>query len=145
MIGLKRRHLNLIKKFLNREVIAYLIAGVLTTLVNIVVYHITCNILGIESLIANGIAWVLSVLFAYVVNDKFVFIQDKLTPKEEIQKMFKFFLARLFSFFVDEGGMFLLVDVLAVNNMLSKIAMNVIVVIMNYALSKLFIFQTREE
>ena len=59
--------------------------------------------------------------------------------------MFKFFLARLFSFFVDEGGMFLLVDVLAVNNMLSKIAMNVIVVILNYVLSKLFIFQTREE
>lgn len=135
----------MIKKLINREVITYIIAGVLTTLVNIAVYHTTCNLLGIESLIANAIAWFLSVLFAFVVNDKFVFIQEKMPPKQEFLKMIKFFAARLFSFFIDEGGMLLLVDILAVNNMLSKIAMNVIVVILNYFLSKVFIFQTSEE
>jgi Predicted membrane protein len=134
----------LIKKFCTREIIAYLVAGVLTTIVNIVTYHLCCDILRIENLLANAIAWVLSVLFAYVVNDKFVFIQEKMTPKEEFMKMTKFFGARLFSFFIDEGGMFLLVDLLKVNNLLSKIVMNVIVIVINYVLSKLFIFQTKE-
>lgn len=133
------------KKLLNREVAAYLVAGVLTTLVNIIVYHISCNILGIENLIANGIAWIVSVLFAFVVNDKYVFIQEKVTAKQEFIKIIKFFLARLFSFFIDEFGMLVLVNILLLNNMLSKVGMNVIVIILNYIFSKLFIFQVKKE
>lgn len=135
----------MVKKIMNREVMAYLAAGVMTTLVNIGVYHISCNVLGVESLVANAAAWILSVLFAFVVNDKFVFIQEKTSPREEGIKVVKFFGARVFSFLVDEAGMFLLVDLLTFHNMLAKLGMNVIVVVLNYLFSKVYIFKTREE
>lgn len=57
----------------NKEVIMYLIFGVLTTLVNIVVYYILNDLLHIHYMVANVIAWIASVLFAYITNRKYVF------------------------------------------------------------------------
>lgn len=130
----------LIRKLWSREVVAYVIAGVLTTAINIVVFQFLRSVFYMDTLWANGIAWVVSVLFAFVVNDRYVFIQEKMGFFKEMEKMGKFFLARLFSFFVDQAGMWLLVDYLGVHDMASKIGMNVIVIIMNYILSKLLIF-----
>lgn len=132
------------QKLFTREIILYLVAGVLTTIVNIISYHIFCNIIGIESLISNGIAWVLSVLFAYVANDKFVFVQEKMTKQQEFKKFVKFITARLFSFGVDEAGMFLFVEIVFIHNIIAKIIMNVIVVILNYIFSKVFIFKNKD-
>lgn len=132
------------QKLFTREIILYLVAGVLTTIVNIISYHIFCNIIGIESLISNGIAWVLSVLFAYVANDKFVFVQEKMTKQQEFKKFVKFITARLFSFGVDEVGMFLFVEIVFIHNIIAKIIMNVIVVILNYIFSKVFIFKNKD-
>lgn len=130
----------LIRKLWSREVVAYVIAGVLTTAINIVVFQFLRSVFYMDTLWANGIAWVVSVLFAFVVNDRYVFIQEKMGFFKEMEKMGRFFLARLFSFFVDQAGMWLLVDYLGVHDMASKIGMNVIVIIMNYILSKLLIF-----
>lgn len=132
------------QKLFTREIILYLVAGVLTTIVNIISYHIFCNIIGIESLISNGIAWVLSVLFAYVANDRFVFVQEKMTKQQEFKKFVKFITARLFSFGVDEAGMFLFVEIVFIHNIIAKIIMNVIVVILNYIFSKVFIFKNKD-
>lgn len=132
------------QKLFTREIVLYLVAGVLTTIVNIISYHIFCNIIGIESLISNGIAWVLSVLFAYVANDKFVFVQEKMTKQQEFKKFVKFITARLFSFGVDEAGMFLFVEIVFIHNIIAKIIMNVIVVILNYIFSKVFIFKNKD-
>lgn len=132
------------QKLFTREIILYLVAGVLTTIVNIISYHIFCNIIGIESLISNGMAWVLSVLFAYVANDKFVFVQEKMTKQQEFKKFIKFITARLFSFGVDEAGMFLFVEIVFIHNIIAKIIMNVIVVILNYIFSKVFIFKNKD-
>lgn len=132
------------QKLFTREIILYLVAGVLTTIVNIISYHTFCNIIGIESLISNGIAWVLSVLFAYVANDRFVFVQEKMTKQQEFKKFIKFITARLFSFGVDEAGMFLFVEIVFIHNIIAKIIMNVIVVILNYIFSKVFIFKNKD-
>lgn len=132
------------QKLFTREIILYLVAGVLTTIINIISYHIFCNIIGIESLISNGIAWVLSVLFAYIANDKFVFVQEKMTKQQEFKKFVKFITARLFSFGVDEAGMFLFVEIVFIHNIIAKIIMNVIVVILNYIFSKVFIFKNKD-
>lgn len=130
----------LLEKLWNREMISYLIVGAITTLINIIAYHILCNIWQIENLVANVIAWVFSVLFAFVANDCIVFSVGK--KKNSLMKRgIQFSAARVASLFIDEAGMFLLVDVLTMNNMVSKIGMNVIVVILNYILSKWFIFK----
>ena len=130
------------KKYLNYEMSAYLVAGVLTTLVNIAVFWGLKNIIHIDILAANALAWIVSVVFAYYVNNRYVFLQNKCGIKEESVKILKFIGARLFSFAVDEAGIWLLVGELGINDLFSKVVMNIIVIIINYIFSKLFIFNT---
>jgi len=141
----KKSLMELVKKLMkivtSREFIAYTIAGVLTTLVNYLSYHVLCNVMGIPNLIANAIAWVIAVVFAYIVNDKVVFLQKKGTSKEDAIKISKFFAARVLSFVVEETGMFIFVDLMGYNNLIVKACLAVVVIIMNYILSKLYIFK----
>ena len=81
---------SLYKKY--KEIIMYLIFGILTTVVNIVVYFIASNVLNINYLISNATAWFLSVLFAYVTNKLYVF---ESSSKEFIKEIVAFFSSRL--------------------------------------------------
>ncbi|MFA9463034.1 MAG: GtrA family protein [Velocimicrobium sp.] len=130
----------LFKKLWNREVITYLIVGVITTAINIIVYHILCNEWELENLVANVVAWAVSVLFAFVANDWIVF-SAKSKKNSLIKRWIQFIGARVFSLLIDEAGMFLLVDALSINNLFSKVCMNVIVVLINYILSRWYIFR----
>lgn len=130
-----------LKSFLTKELILYIAFGVGTTLVNIAAFHILNDVAGINYLVANIIAWVLAVTFAYLTNKFFVF---KTRGKREwalVVEASEFFLARLASLGVDELGMYLLVDVAHWGEMVAKLVMNVVVIIINYALSKLVIFK----
>ncbi len=128
----------LIKKY--KEIIMYLVFGVLTTLVNIVSFYIMdkCNI---NLYVNNTIAWILSVLFAYITNKLFVFESKSLEPKVVIKEGLSFFGFRLISYFMDMLCIFIMVDIFSINKMISKIVGNVIVIIANYIFSKLFIFK----
>ena len=128
------------KLFVNRETITYGIAGVSTTIVNFIAYHLFCNVLGIPNLIANAIAWVIAVSFAYVVNARWVFQDKQEDAANESKKIAKFFGARVVTFGVEEVGMFLLVDVLHGPNLMMKAVVAVLVIILNYIFSKLFVF-----
>lgn len=90
------------KKLVNRETIVYVIAGVMTTAVNMVTYYGLCYQVMMNHLIANIIAWVVAVTFAYFVNAGWVFQDKRASLKEELSKMSKFFLARIFSLGVEE-------------------------------------------
>jgi putative flippase GtrA len=128
-------------RVLNRETISYVIFGVLTTLVNMIVYGLCYNTLGLHNLISNAVAWVVAVLFAYAVNKLFVFRSRTQTAAQTLREFGLFIAARLFSFGVDELGMWLLVDIARVNGGLAKIAVNIIVLLMNYFFSKRIIFK----
>lgn len=130
----------LIKKFLNREMIVYGIAGVMTTAVNMVTYYLLCYGAVINHLIANIIAWIIAVTFAYYVNAGWVFRDKRSSIKDESVKMMKFFLARLFSLGVEEGGLLLFVSLLHFNNMTVKAGLAVVVIILNYICSKFYVF-----
>lgn len=127
-------------KTVNRETITYAIAGALTTLVNYGAYYIFCNKIGIENLIANIIAWIIAVIFAYIVNDIWVFRAHKENIWLEAVKVAKFFGARLLSLAVEEAGLFVFVDLLTWNNLAVKAVLAIIVIILNYFFSKLYIF-----
>jgi len=127
-------------KLINRETIVYLIAGVLTTLVNLAVYGLLCNIFGIFYLLANVIAWVAAVIFAYIINDLWVFRSNPENLKKEIIKILKFFAARAFSLLIEEAGLFLFVKAAGFNNMVVKAILAVVVIILNYLFSKIYIF-----
>ena len=122
-----------------REMINYLVFGGLTTVVNIVSFFIM-DLIGINTYVNNTIAWILSVIFAYVTNKVFVFESKTTNRKELTKEISSFFAARLFSYVVDMVGMYLFVSVMMANKMLAKVIMNVVVIVINYIFSKLFIF-----
>ena len=84
----------LIKK--NKEIISYLIFGVATTVVSIISYFIFAKIFNINPIISNVLSWLISVLFAYVTNRKYVFESKKTDKKEIIKEIISFFGCRLF-------------------------------------------------
>lgn len=125
-----------------KEVIHYLIFGGLTTLVNFIVYF-TVKWVGIEEWISNAIAWVIAVAFAYITNKIFVF-ESKTTEKKEILKeISSFFACRAFSGVLDIGLFWLLVDRLGFNDIIVKIILQIIVILLNYIFSKLWVFKKK--
>lgn len=128
-----------------KEVINYLIFGVLATIVNFVSYYIFARVLGIDKVISSGLSWLCSVLFAYITNKIFVFESKTETIKAFFTEMITFFLARILSGILCDVGTFaLMVNVLHINDMISKVVTQVMVVIVNYIFSKFFIFKNKK-
>ena len=122
---------------IKRELFFYVVFGVLTTIVNIAVYFFFAKICGVNYIVSNIIAWFLSVLFAYVTNRIFVFESKN---SNIIKEGALFFGGRLFSGVLDTGLMILFIDILSIGDMISKIVIQVIVVIVNYVFSKWIVF-----
>lgn len=133
--------LELWKKVVNPETISYLVFGVLTTVINIVVFGLLYDRLAWHLVAANVLAWLVSVIFAFFTNKIFVFRSTSFALDVFFREIVSFFAARLLSLGVDTAGMWILVDLLEGNSWIAKIVMNVIVIVMNYVLSKLIIFR----
>lgn len=127
------------------DVILYGIFGVLTTLVNIIVYWLMAHVLGFGTMVSTLIAWVAAVLFAYITNRKWVFHSEAESTKEIIREIISFFTCRLTTGFVDWGCMLIFVDILHCNDVVIKAGANVIVIILNYIASKLIIFKSKKK
>lgn len=131
----------IIKK--NREIISYLIIGVLTTIVSLISYYLlTITILSpnnpLELTIANIISWIISVLFAYITNRKYVF-QSK--DKNILKEASKFTLSRVTTLIIDILLMFIFVSILHFNDKIIKLLVQIIIIILNYIFSKLLVFK----
>ena len=135
-----------IKRFVNKyeEVIGYLIFGGLTTVVNIIVFYLFDSIFDVHYLVANAIAIVVSILFAFFTNKKYVFKSSTPTVQLWLKEFSLFVSFRLLSAVFDMGSMWLLVDGLNLNANVAKIITQFIVVVLNYAFSKFFIFKQGE-
>ena len=125
----------------HKDMIPYAIFGILTTIVNTVVYWICARIFRISVIASSVIAWVLAVLFAYVTNRKWVFHSRAVMKKEIIREFVTFYLSRLSTGVIDLIGMSILVDIIHINDIIAKIGMNVIVILLNYIASKFFVFK----
>lgn len=132
---------DLIRKY--RDVLPYLFFGVCTTAVNVVVYWICAHPMRLGTMLSTVLAWVLSVLFAYVTNRKWVFHSEAHGRREIGREIASFFGCRLATGIVDWLCMFLFVEVLGLNDLFIKLAANVIVIVLNYVASKLLIFRKR--
>ena len=158
-----------IGKLLSYEMLTYLFFGVMTTVVNLIVFFVSDKILGNGSIIdftllsnnfrvtfedvSTLIAWIVAVLFAYVTNKLWVF-ESKCTKASVIfRELVSFFGARIVSFVVFESLGFMFVRNIFINynilndnasKWIAKLLMAVIVVIFNYVMSKLVIFRKKE-
>lgn len=135
--------IKLYKKY--EEIINYLIVGALTTLVTLVSYIIITNIFLIDKTdlniqIANVLTWIIAVIFAYITNRIFVF-KSKVQGKEKIKEIYNFIAARVFSLLVDMTLMFILFSLMHINDIICKMIVQIVVIIMNYVLSKLIVFK----
>ncbi len=129
----------LIKKY--EELIKYLIIGVLTTAINYVVFVIFVNAIKIDMHASNIIAWIVSVIFAYFTNKLFVFESKSFEIKVMIKEIFAFGAARIFSLLLEEVILYVFVNLLSMNQLIIKLIANIIVIIVNYILSKFIIFK----
>lgn len=125
------------------EVLSYLVFGVLTTVVNYIVYFFLTRALSVNYLIANGAAWVIAVLFAYVTNRKFVFESTSTTTSERLQELVKFVGGRVASLAADMLIMYIGIDLLGLGaqDFWVKTFSQVVVIVMNYVISKWFVFK----
>lgn len=127
----------------HRAVILYLFFGGCTTLVNILVYLIATRMFALDPLAATVAAWFLSVLFAYVTNKIFVFESREARLPYLLKEAALFFAFRILSGVLDTGMMWIFVTQLGVQDLLIKIVSNIVVVILNYIFSKLWIFRNK--
>ena len=123
------------------DIVTYLFFGVLTTVVNYVVYLPVYNLLGLSAAVSNAIAWVVAVAFAYLTNKPFVFKSHDWSAKTVVPELTKFVSCRVASGVMETAILFVTVDLLGWNGNLWKLVTSVLVVILNYLASKLLVFK----
>lgn len=123
------------------DLVSYLFFGVLTTAVNYLVYLPCYNMVHLSAAVSNVIAWVAAVAFAYLTNKPFVFKSHDWSAKTVIPELGKFVGGRLFSGALETAIIFVTVDLLVWNGNVMKLITSVIVVILNYVISKLVVFK----
>ena len=124
-----------------REIIRYLVVGLLTTIVSLVTYY-TCVLFflnpqsALELQMANICSWIVAVTFAYVTNRVFVFQSKR---KDWLQEAMVFYSSRIITLFIDMIIMFLMVTLCGFNDKVAKLMVQVVVTVANYIFSKLFV------
>ncbi|MBO5867393.1 MAG: GtrA family protein [Oscillospiraceae bacterium] len=134
--------LQLMKK--HQALLIYIILGGLTTLVNFLVYFPLWKMLGVPASIATVIAWVVSVLFAFLTNKPFAFNSHDWSPKVVFPEFTKFVACRFGSGLAEYLFILLTVDILLWNGTAMKLLISVLVVIANYVTSKLLVFKNNK-
>ena len=130
---------NLIRK--HRDILAYLLFGAVTTVVNYIVYFPLYNYIGMSALISNAIAWCAAVAVAFVTNKPFVFKSYDWSVKVWFPELVRFVGCRLGSGVIESLILLITVDVLCWDGNVWKILVSVLVIILNYLSSKLFVFR----
>ena len=128
----------------NKEVINYLIFGALTTVVSFISYYLFAKVLLMDEVISNIFSWFFSVLFAYITNKLFVFESKTFEKKNLFKEIISFFLARILTCLLCDVLIFaLFVKIFKINDIISKLITQIIVIVLNYLFSKLYIFRKK--
>ena len=118
-----------------KELVLYTVFGNMTFIISIASYAVFNVALGINELIANALAWVFAVLFSYITNKRWVFRVSTPTKTAALVQMFAFFSGRFFTLIIEETIIY--------PSMWVKLAAQVVVVVLNYIISKLFVFKNQ--
>ncbi len=135
MVGMDKKEL---RKF--KRIGAYLFFGVLSTVVNFGSYWVFTRVLGLGAVVASVLSWVAAVLFAYATNRTMVFESSRKGFHEIVRELVAFFGSRLATGAVDWLIMYFFAERLHFNDLYVKIVSNVVVVVLNYILSRFFVF-----
>ena len=136
-----------IRAFMNKyqDMIAYLIFGVLTTVVNFLVYIPLYRCLNFSAALANAVAWIAAVAFAFVTNKPFVFKSNDWSVRVVFPELGKFVGSRVFSGLLETVILAVTVDMLQWNALVMKVITAVLVVILNYVASRWIVFAKKTD
>lgn len=134
--------LKLIKKLYYDSRIRYLFFGGLTTFVNLGVFALLKGPFGIDYKISNFFSVSVAICFAFVVNKFYVFQSKSDTFIDTVHEFVKFVLGRLITMAVEVGGVPFCVEVIHQPQMIAKLETQVIVMVVNYFISKLIVFKS---
>lgn len=124
-----------------KEQLLYLFFGALTTVISIGVFWLFTEAIPVGELIANAISWFAAVLFAFITNRTWVFSSS---PRESFGKqMLSFYGGRVATLLVEEGILAVFVTWLRFDSMLIKVIGQVIVLVLNYLVSKWIVFRKK--
>ena len=127
--------------FLKSETFKYIVFGGLTTLVNFICFFIFFNILKLNLNFANFLSIIISIIFAFITNRFIVFSIKNLIIKDLIFEFFKFIFGRAFTMIIEILGVWIFVEIFILNEYFSKIILQIIIIILNYVISKFFVFK----
>ncbi|MBQ2023186.1 MAG: GtrA family protein, partial [Lachnospiraceae bacterium] len=133
------------KNSVMREGIAYLIFGVLTTVIDYVISNALFYWTNVPTIPAQTIAWVAAVLFAFVTNKWWVFESRTLVPAEVWKEFVSFVACRIATFIFNLAALFIMVDLIGMEFFICKLLISVVVVILNYVFSKILIFAKKDK
>ena len=144
----------MIKKLANKETVLYLIFGVLATVLNIVLFYLFINIWKMSTGLGNILDTIICILFQYFTNRIWVF-ESKNNGKEAIKEFIQFILARGLTAIIDQIFVVVGVDFFVAKyvnysqqgifSVGIKILSNIIVIVLNYIFSKLFVFNNTKK
>jgi len=129
----------------NNDVLRYIFFGGCTTLVNLGCYYVLRTFTPINMNVANTISVAISILFAYFVNSRFVFESQAENFKQRFGEFTKFVSARLSTMVIEVGGVWLMVDLMHINDLIAKFVIQFIVLALNYIFSKFLIFTKKDK
>lgn len=124
----------------HKFVLLYLIFGGLTTLINIASFTLLYKA-GVANVVANVIAWILAVVFAFFTNKIFVFQNTTHSVKSFFAQLVKFFMGRISTGVLEIAAMYVLVDVLELNAFICKVICSATVIVLNFVISKFMVFK----
>ena len=130
--------MKILKHIANKEVRNYLVAGVLTTIISVGSFTLFSRIIGIHYIPANILSWIVAILFAYCAYRWFVFHSKE---KNKVKEFANFVVARILTLLLDTGLMILLVGLFRLDDVLSKLFVQFIIIVANYLMSKFFVFK----
>lgn len=128
----------------HKEVLLYLFFGGLAFLVSIGSFYILLKYTAMNELVANAVSWIITVTFAYITNRIWVFDAATENRKELLNQIWKFYSGRIVTLVIEEAILLIFITWLGLNSMVVKIVAQVIVIVLNYVISKLFVFNRND-
>lgn len=136
---------DLIKKFCTKEVILYAVFGVLTTIINLVVTYVLNHFCNVDGAMSSAIGIISAIVVAYFTNRKMVFNSSATGFVANFREFGKFIVGRAGTMVLEEGGVILFNSILKWPLMPVKTTLTIIVIILNFFISKFFAFKKSQD
>lgn len=125
----------------HKAALIYLVFGVLTSVVDFLVFIPLHKFLELSAAVSNTVAWFAAVLFAFFTNKLYVFQSKNWSAKNLLREFWKFAICRVGTFLLEEVFLFITADMLSYDGLVMKLLISVVVVVLNYFGSKFFVFK----